>query len=529
MWLLREVVFPPCDENGKDMLPLDYLHAEVLKPTGQKSNDNIIEAICTLFPQPLMCVSLPPPNDGSCSLEKEENIDEDFVRQSNEVINGEGGIKAKIQPKAGFAEGIEVTGPVLAELASTYVDAMNKRGCVPSLEGGWKAVVKLKLVEEAKKLVQSYEVEMKENLKGKLPMEYSIAEADSTKCSLMGLHGQIFNAKRKDLLEKIQQLLPKPSPGEPPVVDSEVCKSVVGGFEKEIAVEGEDRDHEVKSGALLQFVTQNFKASEDQCEELWGKLQTVYEIRNKSAKALNQNNATLCNEVCEGIQSLLEDYNANAIGPAREDVLLRKRRELDDTENSMHSIPGPPTNIAVVGKAKDKIKLQWDLPKINPQAAKKFIVSSRIVGKNWEEAAVTSKRWCIIDQLKPNTKYEFQVASWNDEARRARDEIQTLAEKGHLLTGTRLGKLARAVLSATGFISGTAVAPILSGPGMVSEAKDSKSKLKAVASIASIPFLATLGAPIVGGMVANHVIKETGVWGDLEERYVAQKASSNNA
>ena len=40
---------------------------------------------------------------------------------------------------------------------------------------------------------------MNENLKGKLPMEYTIAETDSTKCSLMGLHRQIFDAKRKAL------------------------------------------------------------------------------------------------------------------------------------------------------------------------------------------------------------------------------------------------------------------------------------------------------------------------------------------
>ena len=397
MWLLRDVVNPPCDDDGMDMLPLDYLHDKVLQPTGHGSSDNVIDAICTLFPQPLMCVSLPPPNDGSCSLEKEENVDEDFVEQSNELINGDGGIKGKIQPKAGFAEGIEVTGPVLAELATTYVAAMNKKGSVPSLEGGWKAVIKLKLAEEAKKMVQLYETEMGTNLNGKLPMEHSVVETDNTQCTLMGLHRQLFCAKRKYLLDRIHQMLPQPSQGEPPVEDSEVCKSVVAGFEKEIAVEVEVAEREgdvVKSGVLLQFVTRNFKASEKQCEELWGKLETVYEIHNKSAKALNQNNATLCNEVCQGIQSLLEDYNASAIGPARERVLSRKRSDLDDLEKLMHIIPGPPMNIAVVGKAKDKIKLQWDLPEINPKAAKKFIVNYRTKGKKL--ARSSSDTWAMV-------------------------------------------------------------------------------------------------------------------------------------
>lgn len=510
MWLLRDVINPPCDENGEDIPLVDYLYTEVLKPIGQKDSDNIVNAICTLFPQPLLCNSLPPPSDDlTCSLETEENIDEDFIELSQEVI---GEIKANVQPKSGFYGNSKLTGSYLANLLEQYIKAINKKGSVPSLEGSWKAVIKLKLVEEAKSLVNSYQVEMETQLQGKLPMEESVAETDIDSPTLMGMHSKVFHEKKAVLCEKIRQMLPKSAE------ESEVGKSVIAEFEHDVA---QKESGEVKSGILFQFMTKNLKESEKKCEELWEELQKSYEIREKSNRALNQYKAEICSEVCQCIQSLREEYNASAVGPAREKVFLRKNKDLEDTNELMCTIPGPPVNIAVVGKAKDKIKLQWDKPEINPDAAKKYVVKYKKTGtKKWQDN-VTNEQWYIIGGLRSNTKYEFIVASYNDEAQRAREEIDKMS-KG-LLAGTRLGKLARTALSAIGFISGTAVAPILSPAGTAALATESSSKLKAFASILTIPFLSTLGAPIVGGTVVYHVIQETGDWGDLEECYVPQE------
>ena len=118
----------------------------------------------------------------------------------------------------------------------------------------------------------------------------------------------------------------------------------------------------------------------------------------------------------------------------------------------------------------------------------------------------------------------------NNEAHEARQEIQSLVKEGGLKSGTRLGRLARIALSAIGFVNGTIMAPVLSTGGMAAKAKESESTAKALGLLATIPFLATLGAPIVGGRVAYHVVKETGDWGDLEERYVEDSdASSANS
>ena len=525
MWLLRDVINPPMDDDGEDMPLIDYLNDEVLKPTGQKDCDNIINAICTLFPQPLMCEYLPLPNDDpqELSLEEEENLDEDFVEKLRVLIDGEQGIKACIGPKVGYDKGTVITGSDLADLAKLYIEAINKKGSVPSLEGSWKAVIKLKLAKEAEELVASYEKEMSAELDGDQPMEESMEDTDckSSSPTLMGLHEKVLAKKREALVEKIRQLLPNPSQnestGQPE--DSEDGQSVIQQFESSVVVRERGK---VKSGVLYKFITQNATKSEKLCEELWKQLEQNCKIDDDFARALNQYNAELCFKVCTKIQNLREDYNRAAIGPARETVFSAKNRNWEERELLLRSIPGPPTNVVVVGKAMDAIKLQWDQPEIHPDAATKYIVEFRKVGLAWVKDVETSEKWHIVRRLKSNTKYEFRVLSWNDEAARVKKTIEDMlrgANQKGVKMGTRLGKLARAALSTIGFLGGTAVAPLLGPVGVPAFAMESERKAAAAACI-TIPFFATLGAPIVGGIVAYHVIQETGVTGDMEERYV---------
>ena len=101
MWLLRDVI-----HEEEDPPLIEYLNAEVLKPTGQKDYDGIVTAIRTLFPPPLQCVSLPTPNlELGDTLQEEDNIDESFKEEAEKLINGEGGIKASVRPKGGVQGG----------------------------------------------------------------------------------------------------------------------------------------------------------------------------------------------------------------------------------------------------------------------------------------------------------------------------------------------------------------------------------------------------------------------------------------
>ena len=518
LWLLRDVINLPYDEEGEEIELVNYLYTTILVTTGQNDCDNVVKAIRTLFPQPLSCEYLPPPTDNDeffQRIENEDELEEFFVERASEVIDG---MKQSISPKMGFDRKTQITGPELAVLAQTYLTAINQKGSVPSLEQGWMAVIKLKLSELAKKLVVEYEKEMEMKLHEKLPMELHSEESDEDVATLMGIHKEIFEQKQQALVEEIHRLLPSSSEDKTSGTSTEKSKerdAVLSSFQRDIAME---EGGEVKAGSLLRFTTDNYKASETQCEELWSTLFKEKKIQEQSAKAMNQSDAVICNEVCENIQLLREEYNSKAVGPAREAVRSRKAEEVEGLEQVLQNIPGPPVNLRVVGKSKNAIKLRWDSPEINAEAAKKYKVQMRKGDGEWKEDGTTEKQWYMVKKLKANSSYEFRVASWNDEQERLRGEI----EKG-LKTGTRLGKLARLALSAIGFIGGTAAAPILSAAGVPALAHDSlsTSKAKAAAAFATapvtVPLLATLGAPIVGGKVAYHVYNETGSWGELAE------------
>ena len=526
MWLLRDVVNLPCNEEEEEIPLIAYIQDEVLKRTGQKAYDSVVTAISTLFPQPLMCDWLPYPNDdpGSLSLEDEGNIDKDFITRSAEIIKV---IKASVIPKCGYGEMQAVTGADLAELAMSYIDAINKKDTVPSLEGSWKAVIKLKLAKEADILVASYEEEMNAALDGEEPVNESNEEADcrSSARTLMDIHEAVFAEKRQALVEKVRQLLPNPSRSSRQAEESEVGKVILKGFESSIVEKDETRE-KVKAGVLHKFITLNHKKSETYCIDLWKNLEQEHEIDNKYARALNQYNPQKCAEVQKCLQTVREEYNSKAIGPAQPAVFTARNGKWEDREKVLESIPGPPTNVAIVGKARDAIKLQWDEPCINPAAATKYIVEYRRGTSAWVKDTETAERWHIVRKLKSNTEYEFRVLSWNDEAEKVKKSIEEVLrgnKREGIKMGTRLGRLARAMLSTMGFLGGTAVAPLLSAVGVPALAMESERKA-ALAACVTIPFFATLGAPIVGAKVAYHVIQETGDYGDLEERYVPQKS-----
>ena len=437
-------------------------------------------------------------------------------------------------PKVGFDQHLPVTGADLAELAKHYIDAINQKGSVPSLEGSWKAVIKLKLTKEAEALVAKYEDEMASELAGDEPFEEEIPEKDSVQSrpTLMGLHESIFAPKRQVLLDKVVQMLSRSneSPTSPsPPEESKEVRDVIERFELGIATR---EGGVVKSGVLHKFITQNMKKSKKQCEDLWKRLEDEAEVHTNYTKALNKYDPNICAQVFRDIESLKIDFNMSAIGPAREAVFRLRSEKWAEREDALKCIPGPLTNVAVVGKSRDAMKLQWDLPNINPDAATTYIVEYRKARKNeWTKSIETAEQWHIVRKLKSNTRYEFRVSSWNEEAERVKRNIEEMLRKAReegLKGGTGLGKLERTILSAIGFLGGTAIAPLLATVGVPALTLDSKKAAEAAAACVSIPFFATLGAPIVGGTVAYHVIQATGDVGNLEERYVPRSPDAQS-
>ena len=533
MWLFRDVVrFPvkkmeeieeddekknsddeESEEEGEDNEEeryeclQKYLNSEVLATTGgvDSNTANVVESIRTLFPQPLLCQWLPPPSENSevlQNIENDDNLDKMFVKRINKVICH---LKNIIRPKIGFDMKTIITGKSMAAMMQTCTDVLNKDDSVLSLQESWLAVIELAISDTTRNLKEEYEMEMESRTVGKLPMEEMIKETDEASITLFGLHHEILEKKCEALNVYLNELL-----ANVPEKD-ELIDKTVSSFESDIVVKKGER---VIGGLLLKFITANYKESKDQCEKIWNDIVKKKDLDEGSQEALNKSDANLSKKVCDDIEKLNEEYNEKAVGPARESVELY-RDYWSGRKKILQSIPGPPTDIKAVGKTKNSLKLSWNHPEVHRNAAKKYIVKMKN-GENWDEITTVENNSYIVKDLKPNTKYEFKVASWNDEHEaNLKGEIEESTK-----TGTRLGPLARATLCALGFASGTVMAPVLvpaAIPVFAAKVEKTKEKTLLAAFIATNPFIATFGAPVIGATVAYQTFKETGDWGDMEE------------
>ena len=76
-------------------------------------------------------------------------------------------------------------------------------------------------------------------------------------------------------------------------------------------------------------------------------------------------------------------------------------------------INGCPPDVKVIGKGTDCIKLSWNPPAHNPEAAELYVVSMRVEGGAWEEVKRTRHTKALVTGLKSKKKYEFKVTAAN--------------------------------------------------------------------------------------------------------------------
>ena len=67
----------------------------------------------------------------------------------------------------------------------------------------------------------------------------------------------------------------------------------------------------------------------------------------------------------------------------------------------------------VIGTGSDRIKLSWDPPAHNPEAAELYVVSMRVEGGAWEEVKRTKHTKALVTGLKSKKKYELKVLATN--------------------------------------------------------------------------------------------------------------------
>ena len=149
----------------------------------------------------------------------------------------------------------------------------------------------------------------------------------------------------------------------------------------------------VVGGVLFRFTTQNYSASKEQCEKVFVDLMKRYKVQDKVNEAVQTSTPPNINDE---IKQITIAYIERSIGPAAQEVLDKGLLELNQLSETLRKIPGAPQNVKVIGSARDRIKLSWDPPAHNPEAAEMYVVFKRVSDPGeWEEVAKISKTKAI--------------------------------------------------------------------------------------------------------------------------------------
>ena len=403
----------PEDDDGSS-IPLEtYLQSEVLCKS--QESRNVSQTLQAIFPS-LKCVYLPPPSadpEITCDLDGNWHLLEDEFREK--MVELEHYFLRNVTPKKAFDQTSFITGTELAILVNEYVAAINTPGLLPSLESSWTAVCKLRLTSSFTQQLQEYTKKMEERTSGVLPIEEDASGDQEGALSLMQLHWSVFDECYHQLKGEIET--------QQKYGLSEYCSTVLCEFTQQVAkFEDGDTDDLLSTGALhggilLNFAQENYQLSAQVCEELWERLFKESGVYSHAVRALNQSKAI---DLSSEMAQMEQEYMAQAVGPAKLDVLHHKRA-VSDVKHMLRILPGPPEHVRLAGRVNNKRKIIWDPPSINPDSAKKYIVQQK-TKSGWEDVVTTDKCWVTLD--KQPSKCDYRVVSWNEEEQNMKGEME---------------------------------------------------------------------------------------------------------
>ena len=406
LWLLRDVDTIPVAAADS---PTHYVR-QILKKNKSCGLGSILE----FFPS-FHCLTVPPPSaDNAILADITSNLDNLSVHFNSGVAIAVEHMLNTIRVKVGYGgSNMKCDGSMLACIIEQYFTIINQPDSViPTFQASWLMALELKLRRVSESLVSEYDRDMRAELEGKLPLrEGKDGERGET---LMNIHLQVFARKRLQFQEAILSFLSQSHYASTKLTDLE--SGLIAAFDRSIT--GYDCSMPVVcngniSGILLNFIQENIKFSQEFCTSLYH--EKYREMVN--VKLQNSLSTQIPVSIDEELCTLSAQYHDEARGPAAESVYQQLRSESSVLEAELLLIPGPVTKLNFGGIASNRVKLKWELPDINPQAAEKYIVCIRTKGKNWMVVGIRRvvRRECsiIVTGLKPWKTYIFAVLAGN--------------------------------------------------------------------------------------------------------------------
>lgn len=380
LWLIRNVTLDlPENETGDTMTPTEFLRTNVL---AEESGSTLVN----IFPNFRGSI-LSPPLKNPKKYPNHPSNSEFFKQLEIEIAR----IKAHIQPKKGFS-GAVINGPLLVDLIHEYVIAINAPDAIPNLEVSWQNVTELHLSKSCDEQVMWYRAKMEEQTSASLPIEEGVMHSSAPN-TLYGIHNVTMKKCLDHLDHEVKRLF-LPAGSLKPENDKIRRKqeNIQSEFEKRIIVYNDSQ--KVCRGELHTFVQRNYSKSDEYCR-----------------KVFNSKYSRMHDIGCISIDQLTDEYNKEAIGPAKSVVL---------NEEIKH-IPGPPSDVKVESHS-TALTIWWNRPTLHPESSKNYDIQVKKGDSEWklvyfQKRILQHGMMAIVPELQPNTEYNFRIRGKNESRR----------------------------------------------------------------------------------------------------------------
>ena len=338
LWLLRDaVLMVPLGRDGKPMTPTDSIKTYVLKRGSsfqETEDDKVGRAILTVFPT-IECMTIQPPSSGPDSevcynIEAKQNhLKPRFNEQIECLIEY---LLQHVQAKKGFVKGTLVDGPLLAAMATLFLEAVNNPDAIPCIANTWQAAVKVRCEKILDQMVQEYNQEMEIRIaEVGLPMEEdSLDERDLNRPNtLLGLHQFTLLQKTEFLMKQVERYVGDPllSADGGMSVNTESLKveleqriAIFTVLDTVVSLQGKKgKKRKVTGGILYKFALHNHSESHSHCLALFNELHE--QVKKKIDKGYREYSP---DEIFKDLTAMQSKYYQRAIGPAKWEVYSEK-------------------------------------------------------------------------------------------------------------------------------------------------------------------------------------------------------------
>ena len=351
LWLLRDaILMVPPGRDGKPMTATDYLKKVVLKRGGafeETANDKIGRAILTVFPT-IECMTIQPPSADPEVMQdivaKQDCLEPRFNEQVEHLIDY---LLQKVRAKNGFVEGKLVDGPLLAAMASQFLETVNDPDAIPCITNTWQAAVEIRCKKVLDQMAQEYTQEMEAKIaEVGLPMEEdSIDDQSKSKpFTLLGLHRSTLLQKTKVLMKQVGHFVGGPTVSEESGTSILNRESLTAQLEQctamfedtTVTIQGQSvQKKKVIDGILFKFAQRNHSESRSYCVALFTEL--YLKIEEEMQKG---DGSYTFKDLSKDLSALQEEYYQRAIGPAKWEVYAEKESFIKSQEENYERLRG---------------------------------------------------------------------------------------------------------------------------------------------------------------------------------------------